>query len=411
VNTADPSASSTPSDFDVVQAMARGETPAASVLFGRYGASLYGLALRTVGEPEVAEGVVLDVFAQAWREASRFDDRGGSVPGWLTAITRAAALDQLNARTPRGTETDAEPITFFAPIAAPALTTLRERLQARIAVESGTQNAAQIAGAVATRVTTPTATAAIAAPPPRVPDALDEIRARINAGYAAEPPTATSRAGASAPEPRPTVSRATPTSRAVRVTPLKGGPAIDDSARRRPSRAGWYVSALLAVGLAAASYVAFDLRQRIGLLEAEARKTSAQTTRVEQKLNEKERTLGTLLAGRGNVVLVTLVGPVPTGPGMQVFWNVRDGKAVVNAFGFAQVATDRVYMLWMIRDGQAVPVKPFTPDETGRALLADVELPVTTFGVTQLVVTEEAAQGAGEPTMAPMLEGGVRGES
>lgn len=387
--------------------MARGETPAASVLFDRYGGSLYGLALRTVGEPAVAEGVVLDAFAQAWREASRFDDRGSSVPGWLTAVTRAAALDQLNVRTPRGTETDAEPITFFAPIAAPALTTLRERLQARIAVESGTQNAARIAGDVASRVTTPTATAAIAAAPPRVPDALDEIRARINAGYAAEPPTATSRAGA--PEPRPTVSRATPTSRAVRVTPLNGGPAIADSARRRPSRAGWYVSALLAVGLGAATYVAFDLRHRIGLLEAEARKTSAQTTRVEQKLSEKERTLGTLLAGRGNVVLVTLVGPVPTGPGMQVFWNVRDGKAVVNAFGFAQVATDRVYMLWMIRDGQAVPVKPFTPDETGRALLADVELPVTTFGVTQLVVTEESAQGAGEPATTPILAGGVSG--
>jgi hypothetical protein len=56
-------------------------------------------------------------------------------------------------------------------------------------------------------------------------------------------------------------------------------------------------------------------------------------------------------------------------------------------------------------------VKPFTPDETGRALLVDVALLATTVGVTQLVVTEESAQGAGEPTTTPVLEGGVRGES
>ena len=389
--------------------MARGEEPAAAALYDRHGASLYGVALRAMGESAAAERVVLDTFAQAWREASRFDARSGSVSEWLTTITRSVTLEQLLAREPRATARTAESTALLESPAAPPQSSLLERLQARIAVEAGTQTAAQIAGDVASRATT--SPAAVAAPAPRLPDALDEIRARLNARDAAEPHTAASRAGASAPEPRATVSRATPTSRAVRVTPLKGGPAIDDSARRRPSRAGWYVSAILAVGLAAASYVAFDLRQRIGLLETEARKTSAQATRVEQKLSEKERTLATLLAGRGHVVLVTLVGPVPTGPGMQVFWNVRDGKAVVNAFGFAQVATDRTYMLWLIRDGQAVPVKPFTPDETGRALLVDVELPATTVGVTQLVVTEESAQGAGEPATTPILEGGVRGES
>ena len=391
--------------------MARGETSATVVLYDRFAPLLYGVALRLVGESTSAERAVLDTLAQAWREASRFDARSGSVRGWLAEMTRSVALAQLRVRDPLSVVAAAVPEPPHESPAVPPPPSLREQLQVRIAVEGGTQNAAQVAGAVAARVTTPTATAAIAAPPPRVPDALDEIRARINAGYSAEPPTATSRAGASAPEPRPTVSRATPTSRAVRVTPHKGGPAVDSVARRRSSRAGWYVSAVLAVGLAAASYVAFDLTQRIGLLEAEARKTSAQTTRVEQKLREKERTLGTLLAGRGNVVLVTLVGPVPTGPGMQVFWNVRDGKAVVNTFGFAQVATDRVYMLWMIRDGQAVPVKPFTPDETGRALLVDVELPVTITGITQLVVTEESAQGAQAPTMTPILAGDVRGES
>jgi len=387
--------------------MARGEEAAAAVLFDRHGAAIYAAVLRTLGESAAAERLVVDTFARAWREASRFETRGGTVAEWLIAIARAVAREPLHARESRTTVTDAMPIAFVEPPVATPPPLLHEQLQARLAVEAGTQNAAQIAGDVASRVTTPTGTAALAAPVPPVPGALDEIRARINADQ-------TSMRAMSGPEPPPagpTVSRATPTSRAVRVTPRKGGLAVGGIGRHRAARAGWYLSALLAAALAAASFVALDLRTRVGALEIEARKASAQKTRAEQKLVEKERTLATLLAGRGNVVLVTLAGAAPTGPGMQVFWNVRDGKAVVNAFGLAQVATDRAYLLWMIRDGQAIPVKPFTPDDTGRALLVDVELPVTITGITQLVVTEESAQGAQAPTMTPILAGDVRGES
>lgn len=268
---------------------------------------------------------------------------------------------------------------------------LRDRLQARIAVEAGTQNAAQVASEVVSRVVAPASSTPVTPLPPVAATAAPAARAA----------TATPPAGA------PVAARTATRNRAVRVTPPRGVATDDPTRRRRPSRAGWYATALVSAGLAATVVFALDLRNRITLLEAETREKTARVSRLEARLSDKERTLSTLLAGRGNVLLVNLDASIPTGPGMQVFWNVREGKAVVNAYGLAQVATDRAYMLWMIRDGQPVPVKLFTPDESGRALVVDVPLPNTTTGITLLAVTEESAQGAEAPTMTPFLVGTV----
>jgi RNA polymerase sigma-70 factor (ECF subfamily) len=67
---------------------------------------MYGLAVRMVGEVADAEEVVLDAFAQAWREAARFDTARGSVLGWLTTITRTRALDLIRSRTRRSKMTE-----------------------------------------------------------------------------------------------------------------------------------------------------------------------------------------------------------------------------------------------------------------------------------------------------------------
>jgi hypothetical protein len=230
-----------------------------------------------------------------------------------------------------------------------------------------------------------------------VPDALDLIRARIN--REAPPLTLDSK-----------VRRATPNSRAVRVTPPTV-PAVEALDRRRagkPSgRTGWYAAAVMATGLAATLVVALDLRSRVATLEGQDRDKASLLARVEAKLGDKEKTLATLLAGRGNVVLVNLAATAPTGPGMQLFWNVREGKAVVNAYGLAQVASNRAYMLWMIRDGTPVPLKLFTPDESGRAMVADIEAPTSMTGITLFTVTEESSAGAEAPTMTPFIAGTV----
>ncbi len=106
-----------PDDLSLVAAMARGEESAAATLYDRHSAVMYGLALRMVGEAADADEVVMDAFAQAWRDAVRYDTSRGSVVGWLTTIARTRALDLIRARGRRSKMTDSAATQLDAPAA------------------------------------------------------------------------------------------------------------------------------------------------------------------------------------------------------------------------------------------------------------------------------------------------------
>jgi RNA polymerase sigma-70 factor, ECF subfamily len=90
-----------PPDTDLVAQAARGDERAVGVLYDRYGGVLYAVAYRIVGQRADAEEVVVDAFAQAWRDAPRFEATRGSVAAWLTMIARSRALDLVRARSRR----------------------------------------------------------------------------------------------------------------------------------------------------------------------------------------------------------------------------------------------------------------------------------------------------------------------
>jgi RNA polymerase sigma-70 factor (ECF subfamily) len=58
---------------------------------------VFGLISRIVGDAAAAEEVLLDVYMQAWRQASRYSEERGSPIAWLTTIARSRALDRLRA--------------------------------------------------------------------------------------------------------------------------------------------------------------------------------------------------------------------------------------------------------------------------------------------------------------------------
>jgi RNA polymerase sigma-70 factor (ECF subfamily) len=88
-------------DGDLIAQAAGGEERAIATLYDRYGGVLYAVAYRIVGQRADAEEVVIEAFAQAWREAPRFASERGSVAGWLTMIARSRALDTVRARSRR----------------------------------------------------------------------------------------------------------------------------------------------------------------------------------------------------------------------------------------------------------------------------------------------------------------------
>jgi RNA polymerase sigma-70 factor, ECF subfamily len=88
-------------DGDLIAKAAGGDERAIATLYDRYGVVLYAVAYRIVGQRADAEEVVIEAFAQAWREAPRFESERGSVAGWLTMIARSRALDTVRARLRR----------------------------------------------------------------------------------------------------------------------------------------------------------------------------------------------------------------------------------------------------------------------------------------------------------------------
>ena len=88
-------------DRELIRSVANGSGDAVGELYDRHGATVYGLALRVLGQPDLAEEVVQDVFAQVWREAARYDDKRSTVAGWMVMLTRTRAIDRLRARRAR----------------------------------------------------------------------------------------------------------------------------------------------------------------------------------------------------------------------------------------------------------------------------------------------------------------------
>jgi RNA polymerase sigma-70 factor, ECF subfamily len=89
-------------DGEIVSRIAAGQGDALGDLDGRYGKLVYSLACRILRDAAEAEDIVQDVFAQAWREANRYDPRRASVTGWLLLLTRTRAIDRLRSRRVRG---------------------------------------------------------------------------------------------------------------------------------------------------------------------------------------------------------------------------------------------------------------------------------------------------------------------
>ncbi len=62
-------------------------------LYQRYGARLYGLGLRLLGDRGLAEEMVQETFVRLWRGAGRFDPEKGSVRTYTYTMARRVAVD------------------------------------------------------------------------------------------------------------------------------------------------------------------------------------------------------------------------------------------------------------------------------------------------------------------------------
>jgi RNA polymerase sigma-70 factor (ECF subfamily) len=62
-------------------------------LYRTYGPELYGFAVNSLGDRQLAEEVVQDVFTRVWRHADSFDPSRASFRTWIYGIARNAIID------------------------------------------------------------------------------------------------------------------------------------------------------------------------------------------------------------------------------------------------------------------------------------------------------------------------------
>ena len=80
---------------EMIRGVAEGDDQALASLYDATSRTLYGLLLRILSDPTAAEEVLLDVYAQVWRQARSYSAERGKPLAWLTTIARSRAIDRL----------------------------------------------------------------------------------------------------------------------------------------------------------------------------------------------------------------------------------------------------------------------------------------------------------------------------
>ncbi|WP_306510369.1 sigma-70 family RNA polymerase sigma factor [Corynebacterium xerosis] len=83
------------SEGELIDQIAGGDWDAFAELYDRFGARVYGMALRVVVDPKIAEDVAQDAWLAIWDSAASFDPTRGSAAGWALAIAHRRAVDAV----------------------------------------------------------------------------------------------------------------------------------------------------------------------------------------------------------------------------------------------------------------------------------------------------------------------------
>src|SRR5262245_21091854 len=107
-------------DLDLLRRIRLGDESALEQLYARYGGLVYTLAMRIVGDPELAREVLQDTFIRSWDGRATYDPARGRVPWWLMGIARNRAVDLLRSRPHQARLREQERMTSAAHTGQPA---------------------------------------------------------------------------------------------------------------------------------------------------------------------------------------------------------------------------------------------------------------------------------------------------
>ena len=92
------------SDEALVALAARAEEPALAELYDRYGRIAYGLALRVLRDPALAEDAVQEAFLTLWRTAATFVPERAKASSWILTLVHRRSVDLVRREERRRAE-------------------------------------------------------------------------------------------------------------------------------------------------------------------------------------------------------------------------------------------------------------------------------------------------------------------
>jgi len=88
-----------PELVSLLAAVAKGDEPAFEKLYAATSAKLYGVVLRILRRPELADEVMQETYLKIWNGAAQFDPSLASPITWMVAIARNRAIDLARRKT------------------------------------------------------------------------------------------------------------------------------------------------------------------------------------------------------------------------------------------------------------------------------------------------------------------------
>jgi RNA polymerase sigma-70 factor, ECF subfamily len=102
-------------DGELLTRVGGGDHAAFEELHRRYARTIFGLALRRLGDRGRAEDATQEVFAAVWRSARTYDAGRGAGSSWLFAVARNAIVDGFRRRPEPVAEPPDSPTTERGP--------------------------------------------------------------------------------------------------------------------------------------------------------------------------------------------------------------------------------------------------------------------------------------------------------
>jgi len=104
---------------ELLAAVAKGDSAAFERLYAATRAKLYGVLLRILGRPELADEVMQETYLKVWKMAGKFDPTVASPITWMVAMARNRAIDIMRKKGEVSIEDEPEAIGVAAETPTP----------------------------------------------------------------------------------------------------------------------------------------------------------------------------------------------------------------------------------------------------------------------------------------------------